>query len=84
MFKDQIIELDAGISYYVIEELVKDGKTYVLLSLVNLDKDIIDEDNLVLKEIVETDAGYETKDVEDDTLATEITKDLIIKNKGTN
>ena len=82
--KDKIIELDTNISYYVIEELTRDGKDYALLALVNLEKDIIDEENLVLKEIIKSESGVETKDIEDESLATEIFKDLIIKHKGTN
>ena len=49
--KDRIIKLDNETTYYVLEKIKLNEKIYVLLEQYDMQKDIIDIENLIVKEL---------------------------------
>ena len=79
MVKDKIIELDNGVSYYILEELSHNDKKYILAAECDLEKDEINTEDYLIIEIAIEGENLVTKKIEDEVIAQEITKLLIEK-----
>ena len=79
MIKDNIIELNNGINYYVLEEISYNNKKYILAAECELEKDELKEDNYIVAEIKVEGTDLVTTDIEDEELSQIITKMLIEK-----
>jgi len=79
MLKDNIITLDNNVSYYILQDMNYDGRKYVLAAQADLEKDNLDTNELIVKEIVSEGDGLITADIKDQEEAERITKVLITK-----
>ena len=66
MIKDRIISLDNGISYYIIEELEKDNKKYILALPCDIKKDDATEEDFAIKEVTMEGEDLVIKSIDDD------------------
>ena len=79
MLKGKIIELDNNVSYTVFEEMNYGSRKFVLLSLTDLEKEQMDDENLVIKEIIMKNDSLELVDIENDKEAEDICKAILAK-----
>ena len=79
MLKDRVIELKDGVGYYVFEETELNGKKYILAAVCDVEKDEINEDEFVVKEVGFVNGGLVTRSIDNDNLAVNVTKTLIEK-----
>ena len=79
MLKDNIITLDNNVSYYILQDMNYNGRKYVLAAQADLEKDNLDTNELIVKEIVSEGDGLITADIKDQEEAERITKVLITK-----
>ena len=79
MLKDRIIELDGNKSYYVYEEVDYNNKKYILTSECDVTKDLINDEEYLVMEVVLEDSDLHIKQLKDDNLAKIITTLLLSK-----
>lgn len=79
MIKDRIVELENGINYYIIEDITYQDKKYVLCSMCDLKNDKVINDDYIVMELNINNSELFMNNIEDDTIATEVTKLLIQK-----
>lgn len=77
--KDKIFKLRNGKDYYILEEILHNSKKYALAVECNLDKDEINEDELVVMEVKIVDCKLIVDEIYDDSVAEEVV--MIFKNK---
>lgn len=72
--KGKILKLKTGVSYYILEELLHNNKKYALGAECDLEKDNINEDELVVMEIKLLDNELIIDEIYDDNIAMEVTR----------
>lgn len=77
--KDLVLTMADGQELYIIEDMDFMDAKYVIGALVNLDKDEIDDENLIVQEVIQESDGVRLIGIEDQTKAEAITKLLISK-----
>ena len=70
--KDMILKLKNGKDYYVLEELSHNNKKYALATECNLEKDEINEEELVVMEVKVIDDDLIVNEISDDNVAEEV------------
>jgi len=78
MYKGSIIDLE-NVSYLVLEETKYGTKTVILATQVDTNSDVIDTENLLIKEVVSNNGELEVKSLTDEHEIEELTKLLISK-----
>lgn len=81
MLKDRIIELNEKNSYYIFEEVDYNNKKYILTSECDINKDLLNDEELLVMEVVTDNDDLCVKRIEDDNLAKTVTALLIEKNQ---
>lgn len=66
MYKDQILTLDNGLEYLVINELDFNSRKFILGAMIDINNDLIDEENLFIKEVVSNNGSARVVSIEDD------------------
>ena len=66
MYKDQILTLDNGLEYLVINELDFNSRKFILGAMIDTNNDLIDEENLFIKEVVSDNGSARVVSVEDE------------------
>ena len=66
MYKDQILTLDNGLEYLVINELDLNSRKFILGAMIDTNNDLIDEENLFIKEVVSDNGSARVVSVEDE------------------
>lgn len=79
MLKDRVIYLNNNNSYYILEEIEYDYKKYVFAAKCDLEKETINEDEYVVKEIKLVNNELVTENILDDNLALCVTNLLLEK-----
>ncbi len=77
--KDRIIKLDNETTYYVLEKIKLNEKIYVLLAQYDMQKDIMDTENLIVKELYKENDALKVKEIGTNELASRVTMELINK-----
>ncbi|MDD5836368.1 MAG: hypothetical protein PUD34_04090 [bacterium] len=77
--KDRIIKLDNETTYYVLEKVKLNEKIYVLLAQYDMQKDIMDTENLIVKELYKENDALKIKEIGTNELASRVTMELINK-----
>ncbi len=77
--KDRIIKLDNETTYYVLEKVKLNEKIYVLLAQYDMQKDIMDTENLIVKELYKENDALKVKEIGTNELASRVTMELINK-----
>lgn len=77
--KDRIIKLDNETTYYVLEKIKLNEKIYVLLAQYDMQKDIMDTENLIVKELYKENDALKIKEIGTNELASRVTMELINK-----
>ena len=77
--KERIINLDNETSYYVLEKIKLNEKIYVLLAQYDMQKDIMDTENLIVKELYKENDALKVKEIGTNELASRVTMELINK-----
>lgn len=77
--KDRIIKLDNETTYYVLEKVKLNEKIYVLLAQYDMQKDIMDTENLIVKELFKENDALKIKEIGTNELASRVTMELINK-----
>lgn len=77
--KDRIIKLDNETTYYVLEKVKLNEKIYVLLAQYDMQKDIMDTENLIVKELYKENDTLKVKEIGTNELASRVTMELINK-----
>lgn len=70
--KDIILKLKNGKDYYILEELSHNNKKYALATECNLEKDEINEEELVVMEVKVIDDDLIVDEIYDDNIADEV------------
>lgn len=70
--KDMILKLKNGKDYYVLEEIEHDNKKYALVTECNLEKDEINEEELVVMEVKVINDELIVDEIYDDNIAEEV------------
>ena len=76
MYKDKIITLDNGIEYLIINQFDFDGRRFVVGAMVDTEKDLIDKENLLIKEIVSIEGEDHIVTIEDQKTLETVTRFL--------
>lgn len=76
MYKDKIITLDNGIEYLIINQFDFDGRRFVVGTMVDTEKDLIDKENLLIKEIVSIEGEDHIVTIEDQKTLETVTRFL--------
>lgn len=79
MVKDNVITMENGQSYYIIEDVEYKGKKYVLSVECNLDLDIVNEDDYLIMELQLIDNDLVIKNVNDIEIAKIVSNMLLSK-----
>ena len=79
MFKDKIVSLDNGVEYYIINELIRNNRVFVLGAQVDTKNDTIDKDNLLIKEVVVENGSAKYITIDNPIELESISKELILK-----
>lgn len=79
MIKDRIIELENGSNYYILDDITYMQKKYVLAAECDLEKDSVNEDKYIVMEIKINNNDLFIVNIEDDNIASIVTKLLIEK-----
>ena len=79
MYKDKIITLDNGIEYLIINQFDFDNRRFVVGTMVDTEKDLIDQENLLIKEIVTIDGEDHIVSIEDQKTLDTVTRFLASK-----
>ena len=79
MLKDKIVKLDDGRSYLVITDLSYADRLFVMCSEVDLEKDTINEDEFVVREVVANGDDVNLISLKDDQELEAVTKLIISK-----
>ena len=79
MLIDKVIELDNGVNYYIIEEMDVKNRKFILGKIVDLETDKVKDNDLIVKELVNTNDGVITVNIEDSKEAEAVTKLLLEK-----
>lgn len=82
MLKDRVIQLDENKSYYVYEEIDYNNKKYILTSECDVDKDLINDEEFLVMEVVLEDDDLQIKQIKDDNEAKTITALLLNQMKN--
>ncbi len=83
MYKGSIIDLD-NVSYLVLEETQYGTRNIILATQVDTNSDVIDTENLLIKEVKEIDGSLEIVSLTDQYEIEELTKLLLAKYKMNN
>ena len=83
MYKGSIIDLD-NVSYLVLEETQYGTRNIILATQVDTNSDVIDTENLLIKEVKEIDGNLEIVSLTDQYEIEELTKLLLTKYKMNN
>ena len=83
MYKGSIIDLD-NVSYLVLEETQYGTRNIILATQVDTNSDVIDTENLLIKEVKEIDGSLEIVSLTDQYEIEELTKLLLTKYKMNN
>ena len=78
MIKDRILSLDNGVSYYIIEELEKDNRKFILALPCDIEQDKATDEDFAIKEISMEGEDLVITSIEDE-IATEISLLLLEK-----
>ena len=70
--KDMIFKLKNGKDYYILEELSHNNQKYALATECNLEKDEINEEELVVMEVKVIDDNLIVDEIQDDNIAEEV------------
>ena len=70
--KDKILKLKNGKDYYVLEELAHNNKKYALATECNLEKEEINEEELVVMEVKVIDDNLIIDEIYDDNIVEEV------------
>ena len=70
--KDMIFKLKNGKDYYILEELSHNNQKYALAIECNLEKDEINEEELVVMEVKVIDDNLIVDEIQDDNIAEEV------------
>lgn len=70
--KDMIIKLKNGKDYYVLDKLLYNDKEYILVVLCDLEKDDINEEELIIMEVKVNNDELIVDEIYDDNLAQEV------------
>ena len=84
MIKNKIIELNDGINYYVLEEISRDNKKYILTVECDLENEDLNNDEFLVMEIKISGTDLIASPIDDDELSKLITKMLLDKVKNNN
>lgn len=79
MLKDRVIQLEANKSYYVYEEVDFNNKKYILTSECDVDKDLVNDEEFLVMEVILEDGDLTIKHVNDDKVAETVTALLLSK-----
>ena len=79
MIKDRIIELENGSNYYILDDITYMQKKYVLAAECDLENDSVNEDKYIVMEIKINNNDLFIVNIEDDNIASIVTKLLIEK-----
>lgn len=79
MIKDRIIELENGTNYYILDDITYMQKKYVLAAECDLKNDSVNEDKYIVMEIKINNNDLFIVNIEDDNIASIVTKLLIEK-----
>lgn len=83
MLKDKIVELQNGVNYYVLEEVMYENKKYLLTVKCNLKTEEIKEEDYYVMELQLDGNEFNIKTIQDDNIAAIVTKMLIEKVRNT-
>lgn len=70
--KNLILKLKNGKDYYIIEEILHNNKKYALATEYNSEKNIINEEELVIMEVKVIDKDLIVDEIHDDKIAEEV------------
>jgi len=79
MYKDQILTLDNGLEYLVLNELDFNSRKFILGAMIDTRNDLIDEDDLFIKEVVSENGGPRVVSLEDEKELEAVSKLLLNK-----
>ena len=79
MLIGKVIELDNGVNYYIVEEMEVKNRKFILAKMVDLQTDKVKDDDLVIKELINTADGVITANIDEAKEAEAITKLLLEK-----
>lgn len=79
MIKDKIVELENGVSYYVLDEIIYNNKKYILTIECDLKKDEINENDYFVMELKIDGNDIIFSPITDNKLAMDVTELLIKK-----
>lgn len=82
--KDRIIKLDDDKTYYVLEKITLDNKMYIMMTEYNMQDDILDTENFIIKEVEKQDDKLALKEIENQELGSKVAMELLKKYREEN
>ena len=79
MYKDKIVELDNGLEYLVLSEYDMDDRKYIMAAMVDSEKDLVDEDELMVKVIITQNGRDNIMDIDNPKELEEVTRVLLAR-----
>ena len=84
MLNDKIIKVANGRDYYILEEVVYNGKKYIMATECDLEKDILNEEKYIVMELKLDNSELIIDNIDDIELAKIVTGLLIEKIRNSN
>lgn len=82
--KDRIIKLDDDKTYYVLEKVTLDNKMYIMMTEYNMQDDVLDTENFIIKEVEKQDDKLALKEIESEKLGSKVAMELLKKYREEN
>ena len=82
--KDRIIKLDDNKTYYVLEKITLDDKMYIMMTEYNMQDDVLDTENFIIKEVEKQDDKLALKEIENQELGSKVAMELLKKYREEN
>ena len=79
MYKDQILTLDNGLEYLVINEFDYNNRRFILGAMIDTQNDLIDEEDLFVKEVINDNGEDRIITIEDPRVLDTVSKFILTK-----
>ena len=79
MYKDQILTLDNGLEYLVINEFDYNNRRFILGAMIDTQNDLIDEEDLFVKEVINDNGEDRIITIEDPKVLDTVSKFILTK-----